>query len=98
MIAGFGWLSDKGQRNFVTFRINSFVYTSVLILCFSLTENLHQLCIVLHTSTLKTSAKVLRKYSFHGASQNANMSYAEISTIPEITTLFEGRLRHTEGF
>ena len=32
MISVFGWLSDKGQRNFVTFRINSFVYTSVLIL------------------------------------------------------------------
>ena len=61
MISVFGWLSDKSQGEFITLRINNVVHTSVLTLCFSLTENLHQLCIVLHTSTLKTSAKILGK-------------------------------------
>ena len=61
MISVFGWLPDKGQREFITLHINNVVYTSVLTLCFGLTENLHQLCIVLHTSTLKTSAKILGK-------------------------------------
>ena len=64
-----GRVSDKGQGKIIILRINNVVYTSVLTLCFSLTESFHQLFIVLNTSTLKTSAKILGKYSFHGASQ-----------------------------
>ena len=69
LISAFGWLSDKSHGIFFTLLVNSVVYTSVLTLCFSLAESLHQLLTVLHTSTLKTSAKILGKYSFHGASQ-----------------------------
>ena len=52
-------LSDKGQREMITLFVNNVVYMSVLTLCFSLTESLHRLWIVLHTSTLKTDAKIL---------------------------------------
>ena len=54
------WLAvDKGQGEFITLFINNVVYTSVLTLCFSLPESLHQLWLVLRASTLKTSAKIL---------------------------------------
>ena len=69
IISVLGRLSDKGQGKIIILRINNVVYTSVLTLYFSLTESFHQLFIVLNTSTLKTSAKILGKYSFHGASQ-----------------------------
>ena len=57
----FGWLSDTGRGKIMTLLINHVVYTSVLTLCFSLTESFHQLFIVLHASALKTSAKILGK-------------------------------------
>ena len=78
IISVFGWLSDKGQRKFITLLINNVVYTSVLTLCFSLTENLHQLCIVLNTATLKTFAKILGKHSFHGASQRTSATTIQL--------------------
>ena len=59
----------KAKVKIIILLINDVVYTSVLTLYFSLTESFRQLFIVLHTSTLKTSAKILQKYSFHGASQ-----------------------------
>ena len=59
LLAMLGWLSDKGQGKIIILLINNVVYTSVL--CFSLTESFHQLFIVLHTSTLKKSAKILGK-------------------------------------
>ena len=61
IISVLGWLSDKGQGKIIILLIT--------YLCFSLRESFHQLFIVLHTLTLKTSAKILGKYSFHGASQ-----------------------------
>ena len=62
VISVFGWLTDKSQGKIITLLVNNVVYTSVLTLCFGLTESLHQLLTVLHTSTLKTSAKLLGKY------------------------------------
>ena len=59
VISVIGWLSDKGQGKIITLLVNNVVYTSVLTLCFSLASTM--LLTVLHTSTLKISAKILGK-------------------------------------